>query len=203
LVLAFALLGAVFASPVRAHRQDPPSALPEAGISIPDLSHGQLAVIAANRAAILDLAARQTPTDRVMRRLETFINLQFSACAWGLVPGSLSDEDSPFNECTHAYLAATQALLLHLREMPGDRGPVRRLAAAIELEMLEKQASLVLCRYSGESFSTAEIVRPNWGEVIFHPARLLGFLSLALTAAGGGSLAARWRRARAVGERPG
>jgi hypothetical protein len=47
-----------------------------------------LAVIADNRGAILDLAARQIPTDPIMRRLQSFINLQFFDCMWGMVPGS-------------------------------------------------------------------------------------------------------------------
>lgn len=201
-LLMIALLGVISASPGWAHHQGTTHAMVEEGIPIPDISHGQMAVIAANRPAILELAALQTPTDRVMRRLETFINLQFSACVWGLVPGSLRDEDSPFNECTHAYLAATQALLLHLREMPGDRAPVRALAAAIELEMLQNQASLVLCRYSGESFNTAEIVQPNWRDMAFHPGSLAGFLGLALAAVGCGWTAAWWRGVRAIGEHP-
>jgi hypothetical protein len=41
-----------------------------------------------------------------MTRIENYVNLQSFACLWGLVPGSLKDEGSPFNECAHAYLAA-------------------------------------------------------------------------------------------------
>ncbi len=181
------------ASPGWAHHRDTPHVAATDGIVIPDLLHGQMAVIAANRAAILDLAARQTPTDRVMRRLETFINLQFSACLWGLVPGSLRDEDSPFNECAHAYLAATRALLLHLQGMPGDRAPARALMAAVELDMLRSQAALAMCRYSDEAFNTAEVIRPAWRDVPFHPASLMSVLGLALAAIGCGWMAARWR----------
>ena len=78
------------------------------GITIPSLSHGQMAVIARYRSSILDLTSKQTPTDPVMRRLESYIDLQFFACAWGIVPGSIIDEESPFNECSHAYLAAVR-----------------------------------------------------------------------------------------------
>ena len=191
----FTLLCVISALPAWAHHSRTPHATAEDGISIPDLMHGQMAVIAANRAAVLDLAARQTPTDRVMRRLETYINLQFSTCFWGLVPGSLEDEDSPFNECTHAYLAATRALLLHLQEMPGDRGPARALMATVELAMLNNRAPLVLCRYSGESFNTADVIRPDWRGVLFHPASLLSLLGLALAIAGGGGMAAWWMQA--------
>ena len=179
------------ASPGSAHYREPHAATTD-GIVIPDLLHGQMAVIAANRAAILDLAVLQTPTDRVMRRLETFINLQFSACLWGFVPGSLQDEDSPFNECTHAYLAAARALLLHLQGMPGDRAPARALLAKVELEMLRSRTSLSMCRYSDEAFSTAEVIRPTWRDVPFHPVSLVSFLGLAFAVIGCGWMAARW-----------
>ena len=180
------------ASPGWAHHREKPHAAATDGIVIPDLLHGQMAAIAANRAAILDLAARQTPTDRVMRRLETFINLQFSACLWGLVPGSLQDEDSPFNECAHAYLAATRVLLLHLQEMPGDRAPARSLMATVELEMLRSQAPFAVCRYSDEAFNTAEVIRPTWKDILFHPASLMSFLGLALAVIGCVWMATRW-----------
>ena len=57
-----------------------------------------------------------------MWRLEDYLSLQSFACLWGLVPGSVTDEASPFNECSHAYLAAARALLLHLRDNAA-RGP--------------------------------------------------------------------------------
>jgi hypothetical protein len=181
LLVAAALAFGAPATVAWAHRQGTAQAASPDGISIPNLSHGQMAVIADNKAAILDLAARQTPTDPTMRRLETFINLQFFACAWGIVPGSLEDEASPFNECTHAYLAATRALLMHLQTMPGDRAPVRALVGKIELEMLSNRASLVLCRYSDEPFNTADVIGPHWSDIPFHPASLMSFTSLAMT----------------------
>jgi hypothetical protein len=123
------------------HREPTGGQAPADSISIPNLSHGQMAVIANNRTAILDLAARQIPTDPTLRRLEAFINLQFFDCMWGMIPGSVEDESSPFNECSHAYLAATRALLLHLQTMPGARAPVRALIAKVEREMLDNNAS--------------------------------------------------------------
>ncbi len=113
------ILGIVFfgasSIPAWAHREATGRSAPADSISIPNLSHGQMAVIADNRAAILGLAARQIPTDPTMRRLEGFINLQFFDCMWGMVPGSVEDESSPFNECSHAYLAAgaSDALVNH------------------------------------------------------------------------------------------
>ncbi len=77
------------------------------------------------------------------------------------------DESSPFNECSHAYLAATRALLLHLQTMPGDRTAVRTLIAKIEREMLNNNASLVMCRYSDEPFNTAERILPHWRDIPF------------------------------------
>ncbi len=119
--LAVALLSTILMAPALAHNQAASPAASGAGIAIPSIAHGQMTVFARNRAAILDLAAQQTPTDLTMRRLQSFVNLQFFACVWGLAPGGIDDEDSPFNECSHAYLAATRALLVHLQAMPGDR----------------------------------------------------------------------------------
>jgi hypothetical protein len=60
-----------------------------------------MSVIEGSRAAILDLAGRQFRTDRDFQRLSSFVSLQFFYCLWGAVPGSLEDEESPFNECAH------------------------------------------------------------------------------------------------------
>ncbi len=54
----------------------------------------------------------------------------------------MTDENSPFNECAHAYLAGARALLMHLREMPGDRRAVDALVAKIETGMLANNAAL-------------------------------------------------------------
>ena len=151
------------------------------GISIPSLSHGQMQVIADNLPAIQDLAARQDPTDLTMRRLQDFVNLQRFACLWGMVPGTLTDEASPFNECAHSYLAGARALLLHLQQMPGgDRAGVEALVSKIELEMLSANASLVLCRYSDEPFNTNVVIAPHWGEIPLHPPSLMTFAALAV-----------------------
>ena len=169
-----ALLGAL-PTPVWAHREATRHQAPMDSITIPNLSHGQMAVIANNRAAVLELAARQIPTDPTMRRLEGFINLQFFDCMWGIMPGSVEDENSPFNECSHAYLAGTRALLLHLESMPGDRTAVRALINKIEVEMLTNNASLILCRYSDEPFNTAERIEPHWRDIPYHPPSLAMF----------------------------
>ncbi len=167
---------------------------PAKGLSIPNLSHGQMAVIAANRSAILRLASEQTLTDPVMRRLQGYINLQTFACMWGIIPGGVDDENSPFNECSHAYLAGTRSLLMHLLATHGDRAPVRALADKIELEMLQNNASLVMCRYSDEPFDTAEIIAPHWSEIPLHPMSCFLFAGIALATVGCMWLA--WRAQR-------
>jgi hypothetical protein len=54
----------------------------------------KMEVIANNMTAILDLAHWQIRTEHHLRRLQTFINLQFFACIWGIVPGTLGDENT-------------------------------------------------------------------------------------------------------------
>jgi hypothetical protein len=180
---ALGMAAALLASPACAHsRRDAPPV--EGGIAIPQLSHGQMAVIAGYRGAILDLAARQPRTDPTLRRLTNFAEIQYTWCLWGLAPGSLSDETSPFNECAHAYLAAAQAVLLHMQAMADAPGPVHALAMQIEGDMLRSNASLLLCRFSGQSFNTAAILSPRWGEIVAHPPTLATLLGLILAAAG-------------------
>lgn len=193
LPLACTLLCLDAAAPAWAHHQGTSRAAPADGISIPTISHGQMVVLADNRAAIMALAERQFPTDRVMRRLQGFINIQFSVCLWGLMPGGLTDENSPFNECAHAYLAATRALLLYLQGMPGDRAPVHALVDKIEVEMLSRKSALVLCRYSDKSFNTSEIIHPDWSLLPSHPPSVIALAIVLLAAVGSVSMAMRWR----------
>ena len=117
-----------------------------------------MAVISDNLSAIRALASARIGFDMTTWRLEDYLNLQSFACLWGIVPGSIADEESPFNECAHAYLAAARALLLQLREAPGvDHDAVEALIRKIEVEMLANGASLTLCRYSDEPFNTNEV----------------------------------------------
>lgn len=170
-ILSFALPASVLA-----HSSGVARAVPEDGLVIPGILHEQMTVIADNLPAIRAVADRQIPTDRVMRQLQGFVNFQSFACMWGIVPGSLSDEGSPFNECTHAYLAGAQALLIHLQDMHGgDRVAVRALGNKIELEMLKHNASLVMCRYSDEPFNTGDVIPPHWTEIPGHRPSLMTF----------------------------
>jgi hypothetical protein len=168
-----ALIAALFmlgASPSDAHRISTRSGPPPEGISIPSLTHGQMVVIRDNLPAIRALAGDRLGFDLTTWRLEDYLNLQSFACLWGIVPGSITDEDSPFNECAHAYLAAGRALLLQLgREPSADHKSIDALISKIEVEMLSDGASLNLCRYSDEPFNTNEIIWPHWGMALFHP----------------------------------
>ncbi|MGN6305563.1 MAG: hypothetical protein ACTHNH_12145 [Mesorhizobium sp.] len=162
----------------------------DSGISIPALTHGQMAVIAAYRGEILNLAARQVRTDETFRRLFTFGNIQYTYCLWGLVPGSLGDEASPFNECSHAYLSTAQALLIHLRGMNDSRSAlaadIAALISRIDADMVRNGASFVLCQFSSEDFNTATLIRPDWTAVPYHAPSALSFTMLTIAAGGAG-----------------
>jgi hypothetical protein len=146
------------ASPSEAHRISTRGGPPPQGVSIPSLTHGQMAVIGDNLPAIRTLAGARVGFDLTTWRLEDYLNLQSFACLWGVVPGSITDENSPFNECAHAYLAAGRALLLQLAHEPGaDHQAIDALIGKIEVEMLADGASLNLCRYSDEPFNSNEI----------------------------------------------
>jgi hypothetical protein len=174
-----ALIAALFmlgTSPSHAHRISTRGGPPPVGVSIPSLTHGQMTVISDNLPAIRALASSRVGFDMTTWRLEDYLNLQSFACLWGVVPRSITDEDSPFNECAHAYLAAGRALLLQLRAAPGvDHNAVEALIGKIEVEMLADGASLNLCRYSDEPFNTNEIIWPHWGMAPFHPPTLAAF----------------------------
>jgi hypothetical protein len=171
--LWLALIAALFmlgTSPSHAHRISTRSGPPPAGVSIPSLTHGQMAVIRDNLPAIKALASARLGFDMTTWRLEDYLNLQSFACLWGVVPRSITDENSPFNECAHAYLAAGRALLLQLRAAPGvDHNAVEALISKVEAEMLADGASLNLCRYSDEPFNTNEIIWPHWGMIPSDP----------------------------------
>jgi len=176
------LLLLTIAGSAHAHRQR--ADLNSSGLQVPALTHGQMAVIADYRSEILDLAASQSRTDEKFRRLLNFANLQYAACLWGLMPGSIGDETSPFNECSHAYLSAMQATLTHLRETSADKPAIEALISRIDADMMLNRASFVMCQFSGETFNTASLVIPNWGNILWHLPSLIaaGIMLLAVTA---------------------
>ncbi len=190
--VAVAAMAAAIA-PADAHRSIAGST---AGLPIPSLVHGQMAVIADNRAEILALADREPIQDETFQRLRNFINRQYFRCLWGLMPGSIDDEASPFNECSHAYLSATRALLLHMEGMPGDRARVRALIAKIDRQMIANSTGLMLCRYSDEPFNTADIVAPHWSDIPGHAPTLLALVGAGVLPLSVGGLALRRGRRR-------
>jgi hypothetical protein len=170
LLALLAALVMLAASPSQAHRISTRSGPPPEGIPIPSLTHGQMAVIADNLSAIRAVASARAGFDLTTWRLEDYLNLQSFACLWGIVPGSITDEESPFNECAHAYLAAGRALLLQLSREPGaDHNAIDALISKIEVEMLAEGASMNLCRYGDEPFNTSEVIWPHSGMAPFHP----------------------------------
>jgi hypothetical protein len=143
------------------------------GIAIPSLSHGEMAVISDYRSRILAIAGQVDRTDPTFRRLLNFSAIQYSYCLWGVAPGAISDEASPFNECAHAYLSAAKALLFHMRQMPDVADRANALISEIDADVVRKGAALIGCQYSGESFNTAEFLRPHWEKVSEHRPTLL------------------------------
>jgi hypothetical protein len=132
-----------------------------------------MAVISDNLSAIRSLARARAGFDLTTWRLEDYLNLQAFACLWGLFPGSITHEESPFNECAHAYLAAGRALLLQLAKEPGaNHQAIDALTSKIEAEMLAEGASMNLCRYSDEPFNTNDVIWPHWGMALSDPPTL-------------------------------
>jgi hypothetical protein len=201
LAALIAALVVLAASPSYAHRISTRSGLPPAGVSIPSLTHGQMAVIRDDLPAIRALASARLRFDLTTWRLVDYLNLQSFACLWGIVPGSITDEESPFNECAHAYLAAGRALLLQLAHEPAaDHKSINPLISKIEVEMLADGASLNLCRYSDEPFNTNEIIWPQWGMAPFHPPTAM--MAVAAFAVLGVALWGAWpKHARTLRER--
>jgi hypothetical protein len=155
------------------------------GVAIPNLTHGQLHVLARYRSEILDLASRQASPSPEARTLENFVNLQFAYCMWGMMPGSLTDEANPFNECSHAYVAGSKALLDRLRQNPQTQSKASALAERINLAMMQDATALDICVHSFEPFDTAQIIMPAWKEVSFNPlAVLLGIFLFCAASAG-------------------
>jgi hypothetical protein len=147
-------------APALAHHQ--PHEGPKVGVAIPAITHGEMLIVARYRANILDLAAREPRTDSIFRRLAGFVSLQHFACAWGLIPGSLTEEASPFNECSHADIAGTRALLLHMVAMPGNQSEAKALQARIDADLASDPVASQLCSNSSESFDSATIIWPDW-----------------------------------------
>lgn len=150
-----------------------------AGLDIPQISHGEMAVMSDYRGRIIDLASRAVETNEPFRRVLNYAEIQYSYCLWGRMPGSVTDEASPFNECAHAYLAATKAVLLSMREMPREAAAAGEIISAVDADMVRRGLALISCRFSGEAFNTADIVKPRWSGIPFHAASMASLTVLA------------------------
>ena len=144
-----------------------------AGLNIPEISHGEMAVMSDYRSGIIDLASRAVDTNEPFRRVLNYAEIQYSYC------GSVTDEQSPFNECAHAYLAAAKAVLLSMREMPRERAAADEIISAVDADMVRRGLALITCRFSGEAFNTADIIKPRWSGIPFHAASMASMTGLA------------------------
>lgn len=129
------------------------------GLEIPAITHSDMTFVAPHYSAIVRLAENQKDTDERLRRLLNHTKLQRVYCLWGLVPGALTDEESIFNACSHAYLASGLALLRHLISRPASREEAVDINRLIEAERTALTL-LVLCQSSAETFDTAQIIAP-------------------------------------------
>ncbi|MGJ4948128.1 hypothetical protein [Bradyrhizobium sp. HKCCYLS20291] len=190
LAVIMVLASLLTAMPAGAHHPRSPDGT-TIGLAIPAIGHGEMLVVARHRSEIVELAARQARTDPTLRRLTGFVSLQHFACLWGLVPGSLTDEASPFNECAHADLAATRALLAHLATMPGTQSAARALEARIAAEIAADPAFAALCSNSSETFDSGVVVGPDWQLLPSHAPTILTCVLLLLVAASAAWLLSR------------
>jgi hypothetical protein len=177
---AFVLWVSVFPQTAAAHGG---SSGPHAGIAVPSLSHGEMAIIAPYYGRIVALAASANDTNEPFRRVLNFAQIQRTYCLWGIMPGSVADEDSPFNECSHAYLAAAKLLLLQMRDMVAEKQAAGELVSEIDARLVQSGLSLTLCRFSNESFDTAALIRPDRGGIVFHAESLLTVIAAIAAAA--------------------
>ena len=164
-------------TPACAHHQSATDG-PIRGVAIPAMTHGEMPVVARYRSQVLDLPARQPVTDPTLRRLTGYISLQTFACFWGLVPGSIADETSPFNECSHAYLAGVKALLAHMTDMPGDQSAAKTLQARMDAQIAHDPTASAICSNSTQTFDSADIIGPDWQLALTHPPTVVTFAAV-------------------------
>jgi hypothetical protein len=131
------------------------------GLTIPALAHNQLAVMDAARADIVALSQQLLPHDPTAQTLRDWVAEQRAACLYGLVRADWAGaEGSPLHLCTHAFLAGTEALRQLLLLKAGENLDVQGLNTRVTTALLLADAA-PLCRYSGRSFDTAEVIHPH------------------------------------------
>jgi len=187
----------LFAGDALAHRDRAPQ--DTSGLSIPFVTHGEMAILSAYRARILALGSLGSYDDLDLYRLMAIIKGQLARCLWNLVPGTLWDEASPFNECAHADLAGTKAVLLRARDVPRLNARATALISDIEHQMILSGATLIGCAYSSSSFDTTEIVGPHWRSVPEHWPTFVSLSSLTVALGGFGMARTIGLRRRAKG----
>lgn len=184
LAASLILAGCVAALPAAAHRATALTPEEAAGVEIPGLTHGEMRSVEKYRPEILRLAASQYPTDAVFRRLLNHANIQLAYCAWGFVPNAMSDETSPFNECSHAYLSGYRAVLSRMAEMSGQAQAAQQLADRIDAAIRADPEAEALCQYSIEPFYTGSVVAPTLADIVRYPPAALFLATVALTMVG-------------------
>lgn len=180
-----------FAASAMAHGA--PSSGSRAGLSIPSISHGEMAILSAYSGRIVALAQAAEDTNEPFRRVLNYSQIEHAACMWGLMPGSVTDEASPFNECSHAYLAAVKLVLFDMRSMSAEAARANDLVSAIDKDMVLGGMALIVCEFSNETFNTADYVFPNWLDVPFHAPSALAGLGTVMA-----GLAAAWGAGGAI-----
>lgn len=190
IVLALAATVAL-AAPAASHQMASLDGKP-IGVEIPPVTRGEMLALAPHRAEILSLASRTLITDEAFRRLLDYVSLQHFVCLGGLVPGSLSDEDSPFNGCSHAEFSALRALLHAMSSMPEVDAQAKALEARLEREIASNPAYAAVCANDTMRFNTGWLMTPEWALVPWHLPTLLTLAGLvALTVAAGMALGRR------------
>ena len=169
----------------------------QSGVAIPFVTHGEMAVLADFSGRITALAQSVKQPDNDFRRLVRYEGLQRAACVWGLMPASISDEESPFNECSHAYLAASKELLFRMRTIDSVSTEASALVSEIDAIVTAKGAAFIGCLYSGEGFNTAELLRPHWIHLTSHLPSLASVLGFFVLPPGIAALGSRLIRRRA------
>ncbi|GBD47115.1 hypothetical protein [Methylopila sp. Yamaguchi] len=197
LVRAAALAAGVFAPAAALAHSGGPST-DGGGLPIAPISHGEMAIIDEHLDEIVALAEAQAATDGPVRRLVNHFGVQFAYCGWGLAPGGVSREASPFNPCAHAYLAAAKELLHAMARAPSSRLRANAILESIEARRAASPEAAAICSSSASPFNTAAIVRPRLTDVLSDPATASAGLGLVFFAVGGGVAAMAGRR-RAAG----
>ncbi|WP_285169098.1 hypothetical protein [Rhizobium sp. CNPSo 3464] len=183
--------------PLEAKAHSGSSSGTRAGIPIPSLTHGEMAVIAPYYGRIIALASSASDTDESFRRVLNYAQIQRAYCLWGVMPGSVGDEDSPFNECSHAYLAAAKMALLQMRTMKDEMAAAGDLVSEIDGALVRNNLSLILCQFSNEGFNTADLIRPRLAGIFLHVKSLAATMLALMTA-----MAALWWTARLLRTKP-